>query len=184
MKIDHPLPTERLILRTLTEEDVCDDYVNGLNDPEVRRWLFDARFFRQTRESVTQFIRTNRESPSDIFFGLFLKNSHLWVGTIRVSGISKIHFNCYAGICLFRKEWWGKGLGTEAMNAVVDFLFGELGLHYVEAGAYADNHASISLFKKAGFRVVAEYPDKFRYEKEFLPVVFLAKSNEKFRFEV
>lgn len=183
MQVLEPIISQRLYLRSVTPEDICDDYVNGLNDPEVKRWLFDARLFRQTRETVTHFVKTNWETAADILFGLFLKETNTWIGTIRVSGISKVHYSCSVGICLFRKEYWGKGLGTEAMNAVVEYLFQELGLHYAEAGAYVDNLASIALFRKAGFQVVAEYKNKFRYDKEFMPVVFLARSNPLFHFE-
>lgn len=178
------LEAPRLWIRTLHVEDICDDYVAGLNDSEVRRYLFDVRFAKQTWGTVAGFIRMNLESPADIFFGLFEKKGGLLIGTIRISGISKIHFSCNLGICIFRKSFWNKGLGTEAVCAVVEYLFKEMGLHYVEAGAYKDNIGSVTLFQKAGFILQAEYPNKFRYETDFRPMVILGKTNDAFDFSL
>ena len=45
----------------------------------------------------------------------------------------------------------GRGLATRAVGAVVDFAFGELGLHRVEAGTLPDNFGSQRVLEKNGF---------------------------------
>jgi ribosomal-protein-alanine N-acetyltransferase len=45
-----------------------------------------------------------------------------------------------------------KGIATEAVSAMLDFCFGELGLHRVQAFTHPDNTASRKLVEKLGFR--------------------------------
>jgi [ribosomal protein S5]-alanine N-acetyltransferase len=45
-----------------------------------------------------------------------------------------------------------QGLATEAVSAMLDFCFGELGLHRVQAFIHPDNAASLRLVEKLGFR--------------------------------
>lgn len=180
MNKDISIQTERLDIRPLKVSDVNQEYICGLNDPEINRYLFDVRFSVQTEKSVVEFVEKNAAASNGILFGLFLREEKNLIGTIRISGISPIHYSCSLGICIFVKNYWKKGIGTEAVKAVVDYLFKGLGLHYVEAGAYIENRASITLFQKAGFEIQAEYKNKFRYDKNFMPVVFLGRVNENF----
>jgi [ribosomal protein S5]-alanine N-acetyltransferase len=46
----------------------------------------------------------------------------------------------------------GRGLATRALAAVVEFAFGEGGLHRVEAGTLPDNYASQRVLEKNGFQ--------------------------------
>lgn len=45
-----------------------------------------------------------------------------------------------------------QGIATEAVSAMLDFCFGELGLHRVQAFIHPDNTASIALVENLGFR--------------------------------
>jgi RimJ/RimL family protein N-acetyltransferase len=45
-----------------------------------------------------------------------------------------------------------KGLAVEAVSAMLNFCFGELGLHRVQAFIHSDNTASRKLVEKLGFR--------------------------------
>lgn len=46
----------------------------------------------------------------------------------------------------------GKGRMSEALSLVLKHAFGPLGLHRVEANIQPDNHGSIALVQRAGFR--------------------------------
>jgi ribosomal-protein-alanine N-acetyltransferase len=47
----------------------------------------------------------------------------------------------------------GQGLMREALSAVVDFAFGELGLHRIEANHQPQNLRSAALLRSLGFDV-------------------------------
>ena len=49
------------------------------------------------------------------------------------------------------REYWGRGLATEAGRAFVDYGFTTLGLRRIHAGMNANNAASIRVIEKLGF---------------------------------
>jgi RimJ/RimL family protein N-acetyltransferase len=53
---------------------------------------------------------------------------------------------------LVEPESWGKGIATEAAKHLLDFGFGELGLHRIWATCLPENPASARVLEKAGMR--------------------------------
>lgn len=178
------LTTERLDIRTLRPSHISDKYVNGLNDGEVNKFLVGPRQRKQTRKTVRDFVESNLNSASGVLFGLFHRATGDLIGTLRVHNISFFHYSCDLGICLFDKSYWGQGYGQEALNRAVRFVFKELKMHYIEAGIYQGNGASVQLFKKCGFRKMAAYKDKYRYDASFRPVLVFGKTNPDFNMKL
>lgn len=54
------------------------------------------------------------------------------------------------GYCIGQK-WWGKGLTTEALQAVVDFWFNQVGGTFLTCCHAVHNPASGRVMEKAGF---------------------------------
>ena len=50
-----------------------------------------------------------------------------------------------------RQTHWSKGLGTEAVGAVIEFAFETLNLHRLEADADPRNERSLRLLERFGF---------------------------------
>jgi [ribosomal protein S5]-alanine N-acetyltransferase len=83
-------------------------------------------------------------------FAIFL-DSEL-VGRIALSQIFRgIFQNAYLGYSVAQR-WNGRGLATEAVRVAVDFAFGDLGLHRVQAAVMPRNIGSIRVLEKNGFR--------------------------------
>ena len=55
-----------------------------------------------------------------------------------------------------------QGIATEAVSALLDFCFGELRLHRVQAFIHPDNTASRTLVEKLGFRCEGLLRDNLR----------------------
>jgi ribosomal-protein-alanine N-acetyltransferase len=84
-------------------------------------------------------------------FGIFL-DSEL-VGRIALSQIFRgIFQNAYLGYSI-AERWNGHGLATEAVGVVMEFAFGDLGLHRVQAAVMPRNAGSIRVLEKNGFRL-------------------------------
>jgi RimJ/RimL family protein N-acetyltransferase len=49
-------------------------------------------------------------------------------------------------------DFWGKGIATETATRLLDFGFGELGLHRIWASSLPENPASGRVLEKAGMR--------------------------------
>ncbi|MFB7225265.1 GNAT family N-acetyltransferase [Streptomyces sp. NPDC056227] len=48
-------------------------------------------------------------------------------------------------------QWRGQGLGTDALDALLDLAFGELPLQRIEASTHTDNTACLTALASAGF---------------------------------
>jgi len=184
MKIDKKtivLKNDRICLRWLTPADITDEYIIGLNDSEINRYLVDVRRSVQTRESVEKFVIFNMNDPACILFGIFVKDDEKpFVGTIRVHGIDLFHYTANIGICIFAKRAWKKGYAFQGIRLVNTYLFETLGLHYIEAGAYAKNKNSINAFGRAGFSEWYRVKNKARLVDSFEEIVYFAAINSHF----
>ncbi|MFM0288085.1 GNAT family N-acetyltransferase [Paraburkholderia megapolitana] len=65
-----------------------------------------------------------------------------------VAGAFQSAYLGYYGMVDFSRT----GLMTEALRMAIDFAFGELGLHRLEANIQPENVASIALVRRVGFR--------------------------------
>ncbi len=65
------LENNNIYLRPLRIEDITDSYVNGLNEPEVNKYLVYVGQKIQTFKSVVEYVQSNMENPRNILFGIF-----------------------------------------------------------------------------------------------------------------
>lgn len=134
-------------LRPLTVADVTDAYVDGLNDPEVHRFLTGPHRERQTRATVETFVTACLRASDGILFGLFVDGDLR--GTVRLHGITEA--GAWLGLAIFDKRLWGQKFGRHCIVAVTEYALGQLKLARVEAGIEDGNEASATAFRKAGF---------------------------------
>jgi RimJ/RimL family protein N-acetyltransferase len=73
------------------------------------------------------------------------------IGDIGLDGIRWTHGDCFVGIGLGEREFWGKGYGTDAMKVILRFAFTELNLHRVTLDVFEYNPRGIRSYEKAGF---------------------------------
>ncbi len=138
---------DEIVIRTLTEEDVTQDYVDGINDNAVNLYLVGARIKNQTFDDVRSFVRLNENDKHGHLFGLFIDN--ILRGTCRLHEITEL--SAYLGIAIFDRSIWGKSYGTSLIQAVSHFGIRCLNLKRIEALIHEENVASIKAFEKANF---------------------------------
>ena len=137
---------ERIYLRRLTEDDVSEAYVRWINDPDINQYL-ESRFYEQTIESTKAFIRSVT-NDNNYQFGIFIKETDQHIGNIKIGSINHFHKYADIGFLIGEKEYWGKGIASEAIKLATDFAFNTLGLHKLWGGAYAPNVGSMKAFLK------------------------------------
>ena len=137
---------ERIYLRRLTEDDVSEAYVRWINDPDINQYL-ESRFYEQTIESTKAFIRSVT-NDNNYQFGIFIKETDQHIGNIKIGSINHFHKYADIGFLIGEKEYWGKGIASEAIKLATDFAFNTLGLHKLWGGAYAPNVSSMKAFLK------------------------------------
>ena len=158
---------EHIYLKLLKVEEVTDDYVNWLNDSTINQYL-ESRFVRYTKESVKAYVKSFYGTKDKMLWGIFLVNNNLHVGNISFSEIKWNHRIGVVGIALGRRECFGKGYATEALQLIIEYAFKTLGLRRLEAGMYANNKASLNLFKKLGFKQEANLRKRYKYNAKYV----------------
>ena len=100
----------------------------------------------------------NEFNQPESWFQLIIleKSSEKIIGDIGIHFVGKENAQCELG-CTLSKEFQSKGFATEALTAVIDYLFSEMGKHRITASIDSRNEASINLFKKLKFRKEAHF---------------------------
>jgi ribosomal-protein-serine acetyltransferase len=73
------------------------------------------------------------------------------VGVIGLEAIAHLHESAELGYWL-RVDATGRGYMTEAGRAILDWAFDSLGAHRVRIAAATDNHPSLAVIRRLGFR--------------------------------
>ena len=142
--------TARLLLRRFQEEDADMMFLNWANDPDVARYVtWDAHTCpAETRELLTLW-KKGYENPN--YYNWAIEYQGILIGNLSVVGAQDENLCCEIGYCL-GKAYWNKGITTEALIAVLDFLFGQVGYHRITAVHDGANVASGRVMRKAGLR--------------------------------
>lgn len=89
--------------------------------------------------------------PNGFFFNIRSLPEEKLVGFVVLWGLDWVHGDSTVSIALGEPEYWGKGLGTEAMQLCLRYAFTELNLQRVALWVFAYNQRAIRSYEKAGF---------------------------------
>ena len=84
-------------------------------------------------------------------FSIRERSSRRFLGVIGLEAFAHLHESAELGYWL-RMDACGKGVMTEAGRAVLDWAFGPVNAHRVRVAAATDNHASLSVIRRLGFK--------------------------------
>ena len=65
-------------------------------------------------------------------------------------------------------DCWGKGIGTNFMKLVINYLFDEKGANAVILDPHADNPRAIRCYEKVGFKIVKSLPKHELHDGEMV----------------
>src|SRR5947209_440573 len=142
------LTTERLLLREFREDDWPAVLAYQSDPLYLRYYSWTSRSEEEVRDFVAVFLTQQREQPRMRFqLAIEIRSEHRLIGNcgIRVDRPQSRQANI--GFEL-DSRWWGRGLATEAARAILEFGFGELGLHRVWAECVAENIGSSRVLEK------------------------------------
>jgi ribosomal-protein-alanine N-acetyltransferase len=153
------LETERLVLRRLRLSD-AESLFAILADEELTRFYDDETFteISQAREQIEAWASGFDEWRS-IRWGVARKETDTVIGTCGYYGFHRWHGRGSLGFELAR-PYWRQGIMTEALEAIIEFGFREVGLNRIQAVVMPGNEGSEKLLEKLGFRsegVLREY---------------------------
>ncbi len=146
------IETSRLILRRAAVEDAEPMFRNWASDPEVTKYLtWPAHSSIAVSETVIRSWLQEYDRDSYYQWMIELKELGQPIGSISVVRQNDSIGSAEIGYCIGR-SWWHKGITSEALNAVIDFLFAEVGMIRLEARHDPRNPNSGGVMKKCGMR--------------------------------
>ncbi len=144
------LETSRLILRPFVKEDAEAMFRNWASDPEVTKYLtWPCYKGVDTAHAILADWTEKYQDKAWYQWAIELKEIGEPIGSISVVEYKEHVQSAEIGYCI-GKPWWGNGIMTEALKAVMDFLFREVGILRIEAGHDVANPASGAVMAKCG----------------------------------
>ena len=128
-----------------------DDIMEWINDSEIRPFLMMVLPISRIQEIEFLQQRLCKPTNEDIILAIETKDG-IYLGGIGLHRIN--YFDCHAevGIVIGKKEYRGKGYGTDAMLTVLNYAFNQLNLHKVYLHVYSFNKRGIRSYEKCGFK--------------------------------
>lgn len=143
---------QKVRLRPVTSSDL-PLFVGWFEDAEVRRHLLLDREMSIEEEQAWFAAVGSGKSPSDQVFTIDERQGEIWrpIGACALHKIDLRHGRAEAGINLGERSRWGQGLGTEAMELLVAWGFGERRLNRIELEVFAGHEPARRCYQKVGF---------------------------------
>lgn len=147
------IETERLILRKFTEKDI-EAVFSILSDEEVNKFL--PMFPLKDIDEAKQYLQERYLGADGYHYAICLKVDNVPIGFINVSDGESYDFG-YG----LKKEFWHKGIVTEASKAVIEQLKKD-GIPYITATHDVKNPRSGAVMKKIGMAYQYSYEEQWQ----------------------
>ncbi|NLP47365.1 MAG: GNAT family N-acetyltransferase [Clostridiales bacterium] len=167
------IKTERLILRPFRLDDAYKMHHNWAKDPEVTRYL-TWQAHKNINETARILGAWLAAYTADNYYHWAIEHKGEPIGGISLADISDRDGNAKIGYCLGR-AYWNKGFMSEALEAVLDFLFSRVSFKKLSAFHDIENPASGRVLEKAGMKQEGILrQEKLRSSGEFADLRLLA----------
>ncbi len=145
------LETRRLILRGMRVSDK-DDMYEYAHRPDVTKYLtWEPHPNLNYTKQYLEFISSRYRLGDFYDWALIWKDNNKMIGTCGFTRIDCRNNLAEVGYVL-NPEYWGKEIAREAVEAVMDFGFFNMGLHRIEARFMDGNDNSRKVMEKCGMK--------------------------------
>ena len=144
------IETPRLILRRAVREDAQPMFRNWASDPEVTKYL---TWPAHGSVAISQMVIDSwlEEYEKDSYYQWMIVPKELGepIGSISVVRQNEQIEEAEIGYCIGTR-WWHQGIVSEALTAVIRYLFEEVGMNRVAARHDPNNPNSGRVMRKCG----------------------------------
>ena len=171
------LKTERLLLRPWQQADLEDFYeyarVDGVG--QMAGWL--PHESKEVTQAILDSFITHKKT-----FALELNGKV--IGSLGIENYKEEAFPELDDLqgrsigYVLSKDYWGQGLMPEAVKAVQQYLFENVGLDFLLVSHYVWNGQSRRVIQKSGFRYIKTIPLNTRYGTTEDALVYLLKKED------
>ena len=157
------LYTGDLILRKVRREDASLYYQRiGSREQVTRYMLFNAHTDISESVASVEKVLARYETGKCYRWAIALAEDNTIIGIVELLRFDEVQ-NTGSFAYMIGDAFWGRGFGTQALKAVLDFGFEQMELNAVEADHMAANPASGAVMRKAGMTYLRT--DEGKYQK-------------------
>lgn len=166
-------------LRAVEREDI-PRFVRWVNDPEVRQFLLMHRQLSRAQEE--RWFEEQLSRADELILAIEVWEGEEWVliGNLGLRRVDLKNRTATLGIVIGEKDFWGKGLGWEALRVLLRYALLELGLHRVELETFSFNVRALRRYESVGFKRVGVRRQAFFRDGAFHDLVLMDLLAEEF----
>lgn len=143
------LETERLLLRKITLDDIEDMNLYSSNEQVTKYVTWNTHKTLSDTKAFVEFVLNKYENEQVAPWGIENKENGKFIGTIDFVWWKPEHKIAEIGYVI-SKDFWGKGLTTEAAKKIVRFGFEKMDLVRIQARCFVKNIGSARVMEKSG----------------------------------
>ena len=166
------ITTERLVLRRFRQEDADAMFHNWASDDEVTRYM---TWPSHTELAISQWVVNDWVASYEKadYYQWAIEFDGQAIGSIAVVDHRDDIARATVGYCI-GKPWWYKGIMPEALKAVMNYLFDEVGMNRVEACHDPNNPNSGKVMARCGMKYEGMHRQSGRNNQGVCDEVFYA----------
>jgi RimJ/RimL family protein N-acetyltransferase len=144
--------------------------IRWYRDPEVAR-LTRYQTRQMTQPEIQRFFEVRMLAPDALAYSIVELSSGRLIGFTTFSALDGDNGSVMFHITIGERDAWGRGLGTEATQLMLQHAFERLGLHRVGLAVFSYNTRAIRAYEKAGFRIEGRLREAIQRQGEFFDEV-------------
>ena len=146
------LETDRLILRPFTPEDFAEVHSYASDPSNVTYMVWGPNTEEDTRNFISFAIRQGEAKVCRNYqYAAVCKQANTLIGACDLS-LTDVDSNMAEVGWIVHKDYWRLGYASEMGAKLIEFGFGELGLHRIIAHCDVENTASFRTMERIGMR--------------------------------
>lgn len=131
------------------------------NVAAFQRWYSDPEVARLARyqdgpmraDEIDRFFQLRALGAESLTMAIHERETDRLIGSCAFSQVDGENGSAMYHITIGEKDMWGRGLGTEATQLMLNHAFGTLGLHRIALTVFEFNERAIRAYERCGFVV-------------------------------
>ena len=128
-------------------------FMNWFQDEEVIRYSLSIFQKLKTEGQVRNWLIDTIKDTSTFKKGIFLEGTDQLVGYAGICDLSSTNKSGEYFIFIGDKRYWGKGVGTEVTQKILQIGFSELELNRIMLTVSEPNVGGVKAYQRAGFKL-------------------------------
>ena len=165
--------------RTASDEEV-QKFTEWMNDFQVTDYIASSSSLISA-PSEREWLESSAKNFKDRLFNIVALNDDCLLGSISLDQIDSIHRSATLGIFIGDSNYRGKGIGTEAVNLILEYGFRYLNLHSIQLEVLSANKRAIKCYEKCGFKKTGQSRERLFIDGKYYDNVHMDILDHEFK---